>query len=117
MPELPDIVVYVEALQKRILNPPLQRVRMAHPFLLRTAEPPLAVVENKRVIELQRVGKRIAIGLEDELWLLIHLMILDDFTGGSRVSVCGAKGISRPLTFRYRGRGPGCCSEKARTFY
>ncbi len=54
MPELPDIVVYVEALQKRILNPPLQRVRMAHPFLLRTAEPPLAVVENKRVIELQR---------------------------------------------------------------
>jgi len=75
MPELPDIVVYLEALQKRILNQPLQRVRMAHPFLLRTAEPPLSAVENKRVLELQRVGKRIAIGLEDELWLLIHLMI------------------------------------------
>lgn len=75
MPELPDIVVYIEALQKRILNQPLQRARLAHPFLLRTAEPPLSSVENKRVLKLQRIGKRIAIGLDDELWLLIHLMI------------------------------------------
>lgn len=75
MPELPDIVVYLEALQKRILNHPLQRVRVAHPFLLRTAEPSLSAAENKRVLALQRIGKRIAIGLEDDLWLLIHLMI------------------------------------------
>ena len=75
MPELPDIVVYIEALQKRILNQTLQRVRIAHPFLLRTAEPALSIAENKRVLELQRIGKRIAIGLENDLWLLIHLMI------------------------------------------
>ena len=75
MPELPDIVIYIEALHRRILNQPLKRVRIAHPFLLRTAEPPLSAVENKRVLELQRIGKRIGIGLEDELWLLIHLMI------------------------------------------
>jgi formamidopyrimidine-DNA glycosylase len=75
MPELPDITIYVEALQKRILNQSLQRVRIAHPFLLRTAEPSLSSVENKKVLELQQIGKRIAIGLEDELWLLIHLMI------------------------------------------
>lgn len=75
MPELPDIAVYIEALQNRILNQPLQRVRIAHPFLLRTAEPSLSSVENKKVLELQRIGKRIAIGLEEDLWLLIHLMI------------------------------------------
>jgi formamidopyrimidine-DNA glycosylase len=75
MPELPDIVIYIEALQKRILHQPLQRVRIAHPFLLRTTEPSLSSVESKKVLELQRIGKRIAIGLEDELWLLIHLMI------------------------------------------
>ncbi|MGD0916740.1 MAG: DNA-formamidopyrimidine glycosylase family protein [Thermodesulfobacteriota bacterium] len=75
MPELPDITIYIEALQKRILNQSLQRVRIAHPFLLRTAEPSLSSVENKKVLELQQIGKRIAIGLEDELWLLIHLMI------------------------------------------
>ena len=75
MPELPDILIYVEALQKRILNQSLRCVRIAHPFLLRTAEPSLSSVENKKVLKLQRIGKRIAIGLEDELWLLIHLMI------------------------------------------
>ena len=75
MPELPDIIIYIEALQKRTLNQSLQRTRIVHPFLLRTAEPSLSSVENKKVLELQRIGKRIAIGLEDELWLLIHLMI------------------------------------------
>jgi formamidopyrimidine-DNA glycosylase len=75
MPELPDIIIYIEALQKRLLNQSLQRVRIADPFLLRTAEPSLSSVQNKRVLELQRIGKRIAIGLEDEFWLLIHLMI------------------------------------------
>ena len=75
MPELPDIVVYIEALQQRVVGRPLRGVRLAHPFLLRTVEPPLSVVKNKRVIGLRRLGKRIAIGLEDELWLVMHLMI------------------------------------------
>ncbi len=75
MPELPDIVVYIEALEKRILDQPLRQVRIAHPFLLRTADPSLAAVEHKKVTELRRIGKRIAIGLEDALWLVIHLMI------------------------------------------
>ncbi len=75
MPELPDIVVYIEALESRILNQRLERVRVASPFLLRTATPPLQAVEGKLVRELRRVGKRIAIGIEDDLWLVLHLMI------------------------------------------
>ncbi|HMD83722.1 MAG TPA: DNA-formamidopyrimidine glycosylase family protein [Terriglobia bacterium] len=75
MPELPDIVVYIEALEPRIRHQPLERVRVASPFLLRTATPPLQAVEGKSVRELRRLGKRIAIGLEDDLWLVLHLMI------------------------------------------
>ena len=75
VPELPDIVVYIEALEPRILNQPLERVRVASPFLLRTATPPLQAVEGKSVRELRRMGKRIAIGFEDNLWLVLHLMI------------------------------------------
>jgi len=75
MPELPDIVVYLEALQQRILNQTLERIQIASPFLLRTAVPPIASVEGKKVIELQRLGKRICIGFEDDLWLVLHLMI------------------------------------------
>jgi formamidopyrimidine-DNA glycosylase len=75
VPELPDIVVYVEALKKRILGQRLERLRIAGPFLLRTATPPLSSVEGKTVRRLRRMGKRICIGLEDELWLVLHLMI------------------------------------------
>jgi len=75
VPELPDIVVYIEALESRILNQRLERVRVASPFLLRTATPPLQAAEGKWVRELRRVGKRIAIGMEDDLWLVLHLMI------------------------------------------
>jgi formamidopyrimidine-DNA glycosylase len=75
MPEFPDIVVYLEALEQRILNQTLERVQIASPFLLRTAEPPLTSVSGKKVVELQRLGKRICIGLEDDLWLVLHLMI------------------------------------------
>jgi formamidopyrimidine-DNA glycosylase len=75
MPELPDIVVYLEALEQRILHQRLERVRIAGPFLLRTADPPLASVQGKSVQRLRRIGKRIAIGLEDDLWLVLHLMI------------------------------------------
>jgi formamidopyrimidine-DNA glycosylase len=75
MPELPDIVVYIEALESRILCQTLDAVRIVSPFLLRTATPPLADASGKRVIHLRRLGKRICIGLEDDLWLILHLMI------------------------------------------
>lgn len=75
MPELPDITVYIEALEKRILGHTIERVRIASPFLLRTANPSLNNVEGKKVLELRRIGKRICIGLESDLWLVLHLMI------------------------------------------
>jgi formamidopyrimidine-DNA glycosylase len=75
VPEYPDIVVYIEALEKRILGQTLNRVHIASPFLLRTAAPPLSIVEGKTVLELCRLGKRICIGLEEHRWLVLHLMI------------------------------------------
>lgn len=75
MPELPDIAAYITALEARILGQPLERVRLGSVFLLRTVEPPLATVEGRTVRELRRIGKRIAIGVEGELWLVLHLMI------------------------------------------
>jgi formamidopyrimidine-DNA glycosylase len=75
MPELPDIAAYIRALETRIVGQPLQRVRVASPFLLRTAQPPLASVEGRSVEELRRIGKRIAISVGSDLWLVLHLMI------------------------------------------
>ena len=75
MPELPDITAYLHALEPRVLGQTLENVRLASPFLLRTVDPPLASVEGKKVIGLRRVGKRIAIGVEGDVWLVIHLMI------------------------------------------
>ena len=75
MPELPDIIVYIEALDRRIVGERLEAVRVKNPFLLRTFEPTLESATGKVVRELRRVGKRIAIGLEGELWLVLHLMI------------------------------------------
>jgi len=75
MPELPDIAAYISALEPRIVGQPLQRVRLASPFLLRTAVPPLASSEGRTVEELRRVGKRIAIRAGSDLWLVLHLMI------------------------------------------
>ena len=75
MPELPDVTLYIEALEKRICDQPLERVRLASPFLLRTVDPPIAAVHGRRVRRLRRLGKRIAIGLEGDLWLVLHLMI------------------------------------------
>jgi formamidopyrimidine-DNA glycosylase len=75
MPELPDIAAYISALEARILAQPIERVRLASPFLLRTAEPPVTCVEGRVVRELRRIGKRIAIGVEGDLWLVLHLMI------------------------------------------
>ncbi len=75
MPELPDISAYLTALEPRIVGQPLIRLRILSTFLLRTAEPPLADVEGKIVRELRRIGKRIAIGVDGDLWLVLHLMI------------------------------------------
>ena len=75
MPELPDIVVYIEALEQRILGETLERVSVVAPFLLRTAVPPINSVAGRKVVELRRLGKRILIGLEGDLWLVLHLMI------------------------------------------
>jgi formamidopyrimidine-DNA glycosylase len=75
MPELPDIAAYISALEPRIVGQPLEHVRVASAFLLRTAQPPLASVEGNVVRELRRIGKRIAIGVDKDLWLVLHLMI------------------------------------------
>jgi len=75
MPELPDISAYITALEARILSQPLERVRLASVFLLRTVDPPLASVEGRTVTALRRIGKRIAIGFEEDVWLVLHLMI------------------------------------------
>ena len=75
MPELPDVALYVDALQSRIVGHVLERVRIASVALLRTAEPPLSVAEGRVVRRLRRIGKRIAIGLDGDLWLVLHLMI------------------------------------------
>jgi formamidopyrimidine-DNA glycosylase len=75
MPELPDITVYLEALEQRIRGRLLNRAVLKNPFLLRSVDPPLHAVEGRKVIGLRRLGKRIAIGLEGDLWLVLHLMI------------------------------------------
>src|SRR5271165_2407769 len=75
MPELPDIAAYIDALEARIVGRPLERIRLASAFLLRTAQPPIASAEGRVVRELRRIGKRIAIGLENDLWLVLHPMI------------------------------------------
>jgi formamidopyrimidine-DNA glycosylase len=75
MPELPDIAAYITALEARIVTQPLERVRIGSPFLLRTAQPLITDAEGRVVHELRRIGKRIAIGVEGDLWLVLHLMI------------------------------------------
>ena len=75
MPELPDIAAYISALEPRIMGQPIERVRLTSPFLLRTVQPPITNVESRTVRELRRIGKRIAIGVDGDLWLVLHLMI------------------------------------------
>jgi len=75
MPELPDVEAYVAALQPRIVGGTLQKVRLNNPFLLRTVKPPIRAAEGRRVTGLRRIGKRIAVGFEGELWIVLHLMI------------------------------------------
>ena len=75
MPELPDISAYIAALESRIVGQTLERVRLGSVFLLRSVDPPLIAVERKTVRKLRRIGKRIAIGVDEEIWLVLHLMI------------------------------------------
>ena len=75
MPELPDITLYIEALEQRVRGARLESVRISHPFLLRTFEPPLGALNGRKVIAFRRVGKRIAFGFEGDYWLVLHLMI------------------------------------------
>lgn len=75
MPELPDIAAYITALEARVLGQKLERVRLGNPFLLRSVTPPLSMVEGRTVEQLRRIGKRIAFGVEGDLWLVLHLMI------------------------------------------
>src|SRR5712671_3486372 len=75
MPELPDVIAYIGALEPRIVGRTLERVRLANPFLLRTIQPTIADVEGRAVREVRRVGKRIAIGVDGDRWLVLHLMI------------------------------------------
>jgi formamidopyrimidine-DNA glycosylase len=91
MPELPDITVYIEALEARILGQTLEAVRIVSPFLLRTATPPLSDAVGKKVLQLRRLGKRICIGLEHNLWLVLHLMIAGRLHWHPLKSASGAK--------------------------
>lgn len=75
MPELPDITVYLDALRDRVIGQILKQVRIANPFVLRTFDPPVEGLVGKRVVRLERLGKRIAIGFDEDFWLVIHLMI------------------------------------------
>src|ERR1051325_4888816 len=79
MPELPDITVYIEALEARILDKPLEKIRITSPFLLRSFDPPISEAEGKQVTGLRRIGKQIVWELEDELFLVFHLMIAGRF--------------------------------------
>jgi len=92
MPELPDITIYLEALEKRVLGRKLERVQIGSPFLLRTATVAIAAIEGKSVVELRRLGKRICFGMEDDLWLVLHLMI----AGRLHWKDVGVKPDSRP---------------------
>jgi len=75
MPELPDIVAYIDALESRVIGQPLEHIRLGNPFLLRTIDPPKSELEGRTVRQLRRIGKRIAIGVDDDLWIVLHLMI------------------------------------------
>jgi formamidopyrimidine-DNA glycosylase len=99
MPELPDIVVYIEALERRILGRVLQRIQIASPFLLRTANPPLDSALGHTVTALRRIGKRIAIGLDNDLWLVFHLMIAGRLHWGQRRTTPGGKRVLAAFDF------------------
>ena len=115
MPELPDITVYIEALDRHIMGEPLEAVRVNNPFLVRSFEPPLEAATGKTVRQLRRIGKRIAIGLDDDLWLVLHLMIAGRLHWKPRtVKVSGKLNLAafdfpkgQPAADRGRNQAPG----------
>ncbi len=95
MPELPDLTVYLDFLESTVVGQTLERVRLASPFVLRTADPPLKSAENKRVLGLRRLGKRLVLELEDDLFLVIHLMIAGRFRWRERgAAITGKIGLA-----------------------
>jgi len=105
MPELPDIVVYIEALEQRITDHTLERVQIASPFLLRTAVPPITSVEGRKVVEVRRLGKRICVGFEHDLWLVLHLMIAGRLHWRQTMRTSGSKTASFKLSQSPKNRG------------
>jgi formamidopyrimidine-DNA glycosylase len=99
MPELPDVVVYVEALRDRIVGQTLRRVSIRGPFLLRSTEPRVESVRGRVVREVRRLGKRIAIGLEGDLWLVIHLMIAGRLHWRAKAAKAGSRNILAVFEF------------------
>jgi formamidopyrimidine-DNA glycosylase len=95
VPELPDITVYLEAIGERVVGQPLERIRLASPFLLRSVEPTVREVEGHRVAAVRRIGKRVVLVLDDELFVVVHLMIAGRFKWGARgVKVPGKIGLA-----------------------
>ncbi len=93
MPELPDVAIYIEALERRLLGARLTATHVSHPFLLRTFDPPIAALNGLLVSSLKRIGKRIAIGFADGSWLVLHLMI----AGRLHWFAAGSRGSARPV--------------------
>ena len=100
MPELPDIVVYIEALERRILGDVLERVLVASPYLLRTATPPIDLTQSQTVKTIRRIGKRIAIGFDNDLWLVFHLMIAGRLHWKERRVVPDGRRVAAAFYFR-----------------
>ena len=97
MPELPDLTVYVEALQRRVCGTRLLAVEVRHPFLLRTYEPPIGALIGRHVTQVQRRAKRIVLGFEGDLWLALHLMIAGRLHWASREATRGRAGVRSGL--------------------
>src|ERR1700722_20830023 len=98
MPELPDIPAYLSSLETRIVGQPLERIRLASAFLLRTVQPPIEAIEGHTVHSLRRIGKRIAIEFDNGIWMVLHLMIAGRLhwrPGGGKL---GGRNNLRPLT-------------------
>jgi len=100
LPELPDIVVYIEALERRILGDVLERVLVASPYLLRTATPPIDLTQSQTVKTIRRIGKRIAIGFDNDLWLVFHLMIAGRLHWKERRVVPDGRRVAAAFYFR-----------------
>ena len=99
MPELPDVTVYVEALRTRVVGHTFVRAIVRSPFLLRSAEPPLSATYSRAVVDTRRVGKQIAIGLEGNLWLVLHLKIAGRLHWGKSAPKMGSKNVLAAFAF------------------